>query len=109
MSVLAVAAFEIGRRRRMLSSYVYGGVLFACGLLSMLAAGGAFSSISVGGGSDAVHANAPELLQGMTAMLSHLSMMITAVVIAIDTRLTARVPELARDPGRSRAASSPVG
>ena len=78
MSVLAVAAFELGRRRRMLSSYVYGGVLFACGLLSMLAAGGAFSGIAVGGGADAVHANAPALLQGLTAMLSHLSMMITA-------------------------------
>lgn len=78
MSALAIAAFELKRRRGMLSSYVYAAVLFACGLLSMLAAGGAFSSVSMGLGADKVHANAPEFIHGLVATISHFGMMITA-------------------------------
>jgi ABC-2 type transport system permease protein len=78
--LLEVAAFELKRRRGMLSSYVYAAVLFACGLLAMLAAGGAFSSFTVGLGSDKVHANAPEFLHGMIGLISHLGLMIAAAV-----------------------------
>lgn len=55
----------------MLSSHVYAAVLFACGLLSMLAAGGAFASVSMGLGADKVHANAPEFVHGLVATISH--------------------------------------
>jgi hypothetical protein len=75
-----IAGFELSRRRRMLSTYVYFAVLFAFGLLSMLAAGGAFSSMSVGIGADKVHANAPELLHGLLLTLSHFGLIITAAV-----------------------------
>jgi ABC-2 type transport system permease protein len=80
-SVMAsIAVFELVKRSRMLSSYVYLVVLFACGLLSMLAAGGAFASVTVGLGSDKVHANAPEILDGFLSMLSHFGLLITAAV-----------------------------
>lgn len=75
-----IAGFELLRRRRMLSTYVYFAVLFAFGLFSMLAAGGAFSSMSVGLGGDKVHANAPELLHGLLLTLSHFGLIITAAV-----------------------------
>ena len=78
--LIQIAAFELSRRRRMLSSYVYFAVLFAFGLLSMLAAGGAFASVSVAVGSDKVYANAPELLHGLLLTLSHFGLIITAAV-----------------------------
>ena len=78
--LLQIAGFELSRRRRMLSTYVYFAVLFAFGLFSMLAAGGAFSSMSVGLGADKVHANAPELLHGLILTLSHFGLIITAAV-----------------------------
>jgi len=78
--LLQIAAFELSRRRRMLSSYVYVAVLFAFGLMSMLASGGAFASVAVGVGSDRVHANAPELLHGLILSLSHFGLIITAAV-----------------------------
>jgi ABC-2 type transport system permease protein len=76
----SIAVFELVKRSRMLSSYVYFAVLLACGLLSMLAAGGAFASVTVGLGSDKVHANAPEILDGFLSMLSHFGLLITAAV-----------------------------
>ena len=80
MSALAIAVFELRRRRGMLSSYVYAVVLFACGLLAMLAAGGAFASVSAGLGADKVHANAPEFIHGLVSTISHFGLMITAAV-----------------------------
>jgi ABC-2 type transport system permease protein len=79
-TLLTIAAFELLKRCRMLSSYVYFAVLFGCGLLSILAAGGAFASVSVGMGSDKVHANAPEVLDGFLGVLSHFGLLITAAV-----------------------------
>jgi len=55
-------------------------VLFGCGLLAMLAAGGAFASVSAGLGADKVHANAPEFIHGLVSTISHVGMMITAAV-----------------------------
>lgn len=77
---LGIAGFELRKRRRMLSSYVYFAVLFACGWLSMLAAGGAFSGLAVATGSDKVYANAPEVLHAFIALLSHFGLFITAAV-----------------------------
>jgi ABC-2 type transport system permease protein len=78
--VLSIAAFELRKRSRMLSSYVYFAVLFGCGLLSMSAAGGAFASVSVGLGSDKIHPNAPQALDGLIGTLSHFGVMVTAAV-----------------------------
>jgi ABC-2 type transport system permease protein len=80
VTFLHIAAFELKKRARMLSTYVYFATLFSGGLLSMMAAGGAFSSITVGLGSDKVYANAPEVLQAFTALLSHFGLPITAAV-----------------------------
>jgi ABC-2 type transport system permease protein len=80
LSALAIAAFELKRRRGMLSSYVYATVLFACGVLAMLAAGGAFASVSAGLGADKVHANAPEFIHGLVSTISHFGLLITAAV-----------------------------
>lgn len=77
---VSIAGFELRKRRRMLSSYVYFAVLFACGWLSMLAAGGAFSGLAVVTGSDKVHANAPEVLHAFIGLLSHFGLFITAAV-----------------------------
>lgn len=76
----AIAAFELRKRRRMLSSWIYWLVLFAAAHLAMAAAGGAFSSISVGGGNEKVHANAPGMIGGLIAVFTNLGILITASV-----------------------------
>jgi ABC-2 type transport system permease protein len=102
---LHIAGFELKKRARMLSTYVYFAVLFGCGLLSMMAAGGAFSSISVGLGSDKVYANAPEILHAFTALLSHFGLPITAAVFgqAVYQDVEAQVEPLFFTTGVGRA------
>jgi ABC-2 type transport system permease protein len=103
--LLQIAAFELKKRARMLSSYVYFAVLFGCGLLSMMAAGGAFSSITVGLGSDNVRANAPEIVHAFTALLSHFGLPITAAVFgqAVYQDVEAQLEPLMFTTGVSRA------
>ncbi len=55
----ALIGFELRRRLKLLSTYVYGGVLFGAGLFLMLANAGLFKSFSAAGGSERVHANGP--------------------------------------------------
>jgi hypothetical protein len=78
--LLAIARFELAKRRRMLSTYVYALALFAFGFLTMIAAGGAFSSVSVSSGPDKVLANAPHLIQGLVGLLTLLGLMLVASV-----------------------------
>jgi len=74
----AILAFEVKKRFGMLSTYVYFVALLACAFLSMIAAGGAFSGVSVGMGSEKVYANAPQALHGILASLSHFGLLTTA-------------------------------
>ena len=58
--LLRIAWFELRRRLRMLSTYVYFGIFFAIGFLWMLVAGGAFAHASVDfGAGGKVPINAP--------------------------------------------------
>src|SRR5262249_33828585 len=75
-----IAKFEAKKRFGMLSTYVYFAVLFACAFLIEIAAGGAFSSVSVGMGSEKVYANAPFALHGFIGVLSHFGVLISAAV-----------------------------
>jgi ABC-2 type transport system permease protein len=55
----ALIGFELRRRLKMLSSYVYAGVLFASGFFLMAASAGLFKSLSTSSGSERIHANSP--------------------------------------------------
>jgi hypothetical protein len=76
----SIAAFELRKRARLLSTWIYAGVLFTCGFLTMIAAGGAFANVSVGMGSERVYANAPHALNGLITLLCHFGVLITAAV-----------------------------
>jgi hypothetical protein len=58
----ALITFEAIRRLKMISTYVYGLLLFAAGFFIMLAAGGAFSSIAMQTGNERVNVNSPQTL-----------------------------------------------
>jgi|APLak6261679142_1056127.scaffolds.fasta_scaffold00004_69 ABC-type transport system involved in multi-copper enzyme maturation permease subunit len=55
----AIIGFELRRRLKMLSSYVYAVVLFTSGFFLMAASAGLFKSLSASSGSERVHANSP--------------------------------------------------
>jgi ABC-2 type transport system permease protein len=92
----AITIFELRKRLTMLSTYVYLVLFFAMGLLSMFAAGGAFSSVSAGAGSERVFANAPVRLGGLIALLSYLGVMMSAAVFgqAVHQDFEARIDSL---------------
>ncbi|MFO0742059.1 MAG: M1 family aminopeptidase [Labilithrix sp.] len=58
------------RRLKMLSTYVYGLILFAAGFFMMLASGGAFSGVAVSSGNEKVNANSPQLLFGNISLIA---------------------------------------
>lgn len=66
----ALIEFELVRRLKMLSTYVYGVLLFAAGFFMMLAAGGTFSSVAVSSGNEKVNANSPQLLFGNISLIA---------------------------------------
>jgi len=78
----SIAAFEIRKRLRQMSTYVYFGLFFGIGLLVMLAAGGAFQSVSVlfgSGGKTMV--NSPFVLCSLISVLSYFGLLVTAAVM----------------------------
>ncbi|MEO8180659.1 MAG: M1 family aminopeptidase [Deltaproteobacteria bacterium] len=76
--LLGIAGFELRRRRRMLSTYLYFGGSFLCGLALMSSAAGGISGSVLSFGGDRSVANAPQFLHVLTALLSHLGLLITA-------------------------------
>ncbi|MBX3233289.1 MAG: hypothetical protein KIT84_33375 [Labilithrix sp.] len=76
----ALISFELVRRLKMLSTYVYGLILFASGFFLMLASGGAFSSVAVSSGNERVAANSPQLLFGNTALIALLGIFTVAAI-----------------------------
>lgn len=60
--VRALVTFELVRRVKMISTWVYAVILFAAGFFMMLSAGGAFSSVTVVTSNERVMANSPQSL-----------------------------------------------
>jgi ABC-2 type transport system permease protein len=57
--LLALISFELRRRLKMLSTYIYALILSGIGLFLMLAASGVFKSLSTSNGSERIHSNSP--------------------------------------------------
>lgn len=76
----ALIGFELKRRLKMLSTYIYAVVLFASGLFLMLASSGAFKAISVATGSERVHANSPHTVFGTTNVIALLGLFTVAAI-----------------------------
>lgn len=55
----AIIGFELRRRLKMLSSYIYAVVLFVMGAFLMAASAGLFKGLSTGTGSERIYANGP--------------------------------------------------
>ncbi len=79
--IAAIAGFELKRRLMRPSTYVYFALFFVLAFLLMIAAGGAFSSVSVGlGAGGKVMINSPYTLQQFIALLSYFGLLITGAV-----------------------------
>ena len=79
--LLRIAWFELHRRLRMLSTYVYFAVFFALGFLWMSIAGGAFADASVDfGAGGKVPINAPEALLFLTMIGGYLGTITSAAI-----------------------------
>lgn len=78
--LLALIGFELKRRLKMLSTYIYAAVLFAAGLFLMLASAGTFKSISVATGSERVFANGPHSVFGTTNVIALLGLFTVAAI-----------------------------
>ena len=68
--LFALIEFELIRRLKMISTYVYALILFAAGLFMTLASGGAFSNVAVSSGNEKVNANSPQLLFGNISLVA---------------------------------------
>ena len=78
--ILSLMAFELRRRLKMISTWIYAAVLAAAGFFMMLAAGGMFRSVAVAVGNDRVPANSPMTLFGTTSTIALLGLFtVTAV------------------------------
>jgi ABC-type transport system involved in multi-copper enzyme maturation permease subunit len=80
--MLSIALFELRQRLKLLSTWVYFGVFFALACLAMNAAGGAFKSVMVGGGTGGkVLANSPFTLVNLLTMLGFSGVIVTGGVM----------------------------
>jgi hypothetical protein len=78
--LLAIAGFEVHKRLRLVSTYVFFGVFLAAGCLLALASGGAFEQVSVGGGSEKVFANSPAHIISEIGLVSALGLAVAATI-----------------------------
>ncbi len=76
--VAQIARFELRKRRRLISTYVYALVYFGMAFLLTIASGGAFSSVAVGVGSEKVLANSPYQIHVAITLCSFLTLPIVA-------------------------------
>jgi hypothetical protein len=81
--LLSIAIFEIKKRLRMISTWIYFLVFFAIGALYAAAALGLFAggSVSFGSGSK-VYPNSPYSLELLIALSGHFGLLVTAAVMA---------------------------
>lgn len=78
--IRALISFELKRRLKMLSTWVYAVVLFTSGAFPMLAAAGVFKSISAATGSERIHANSPHSIFGSTNGMALLGLFTVAAI-----------------------------
>ena len=79
--VMSIAAFELRKRLGVPSTYLYFLAFFTCGLLVMLAVGGAFSIVmSLTGDAEKIQVNSPFALQAAIALFSNLGILVSAAV-----------------------------
>ncbi len=76
----ALIGFELRRRLKMISSYIYAAILFAAGLFLMLSAAGTFKNISVATGSERIAANSPHTVFGTMNVIALLGLFTVAAV-----------------------------
>ncbi|HYO74306.1 MAG TPA: hypothetical protein VEU33_50355, partial [Archangium sp.] len=80
--MLSIALFELRQRLKLLSTWVYFGVFFALAFLAMNAAGGAFKTIMLGGGTGGkVLANSPYTLSNLLSLLGFSGVIVTGGVM----------------------------
>jgi ABC-2 type transport system permease protein len=78
---MSIAAFELRKRLGAPSTYVYFLAFFMCGLLVMLATGGAFSiAMSLTGDAERIRVNSPFALQAAIALFSNLGILVSAAI-----------------------------
>lgn len=81
MTLLRIASFELRRRLRMLSTYVYFAIFFGIGFLWICIAGGAFTQASVDfGAGGKVMINSPVSLLSLMMIAGYLGTIITAAI-----------------------------
>ncbi len=80
MSLVAIAGFEVHKRIRLISTWVFFAVFLAAGFLLALAGGGAFEHVSVGGGSEKVFANAPGRVLTEIGLVTALGLAVAATI-----------------------------
>jgi ABC-type transport system involved in multi-copper enzyme maturation permease subunit len=78
-----IAAFEIRKRRSLLSTYVYFGLFLAIAFLTTIAAGGAFqgTAMIVGGSGGKTMVNSPFVIFEMTSLLSYFGLLVTSAIM----------------------------
>ncbi len=76
----ALVLFELRRRVKMISTWVYALVLAGAGLLSLLAAGGVFKGVSASAGAERILANSPYTLHSFITMLALFGLLMVAAV-----------------------------
>jgi ABC-2 type transport system permease protein len=76
--VRATASFEVKRRLKMLSSWVYAVILFASAFILVASSGGLFSGMTASTGSEQVNVNSPHTLYSNTALLTLIAILMVA-------------------------------
>ncbi|MBZ4421916.1 M1 family aminopeptidase [Myxococcus sp. RHSTA-1-4] len=76
----ALVFFELRRRVKMISTWVYALVLGGAGLLMALATGGVFKSFSAGSGAERVLANSPHSLFGLITTIAFFGLLMVAAI-----------------------------
>ncbi len=76
----ALVGFELKRRLKSLSTYVYALVLFAAGFFLMLGAGGVFRGVAISAGNERVMANSPHSLFGDISLVALFGLFTVAAV-----------------------------
>ena len=78
--IWAIARFELKRRLSRPSTYIYFVLFFAIAFLTMIAAGGAFSSVQMGFGGGKAHVNSPHALMQLISLISYFGLLVTGAV-----------------------------
>nr|APZ78725.1 membrane protein [Myxococcus sp.] len=78
--LLALLTFELRRRLKMLSTWVYALVLASAALLITLAMGGVFKSVAVSTGTELVRVNGPYTVHNFVTVLSHYGLLMVAAI-----------------------------